>query len=247
MGSLFVVSDVHGFRDDLAAGLTDAGLIDRDERWRGGDDALWVLGDLTDRGPDGIGAVELVRSLQEQAPDQVHVLMGNHEALALGMRRFPDRFGDIWMVNGGRQRDQEGLTDDHVEWLAGLPVMGRFGDFLLTHSDTLGYREWGGSVDDVNETVRGLLAPGDADAHWEVFARLTSRYEFTGPAGREAAGEFLETYGGQVVVHGHTIIGSLLDVPSEEVEQPVLYADGHALAIDGGRYDGGPLLVVRLE
>jgi len=56
----------------------------------------------------------------------------------------------------------------------------------------------------------------------------------------------LSTYGGECLVHGHSIIGSLIDRPSPEVDGPILYADGLALAIDGGRYDGGPLLLVRL-
>ncbi|MGH3332084.1 MAG: metallophosphoesterase family protein [Nocardioidaceae bacterium] len=248
MGSLFVVSDVHGYRDDLHEGLIEAGLADADGKWTGGDDQLWVLGDLTDRGPDGIGAVDLVMSLQQQAPDRVHVLMGNHEALALGMHRFPEsRFAGAWFVNGGKLRDQEALTDEHVEWLASLPVIGRAGDFLMMHSDTTAYLAWGESVEEINETVRALLQPGDVPAHWDVFAKLTSRYHFARQDGREVAAGFLETLGGDCVVHGHSIIGSLVDVPSEEVDAPILYADGLVLAVDGGRYDGGPLLVVRLD
>ena len=57
----------------------------------------------------------------------------------------------------------------------------------------------------------------------------------------------LSTYGGEVIVHGHSIIGTLLDIASPEVTQPLLYADGLVLDIDGGRYDGGPLLIVRLD
>jgi hypothetical protein len=49
-----------------------------------------------------------------------------------------------------------------------------------------------------------------------------------------------------VIVHGHSIIGSLIDVPSEEVDGPISYAGGRVVAIDGGRYDGGPLLLVQL-
>jgi len=52
--------------------------------------------------------------------------------------------------------------------------------------------------------------------------------------------------GGQVIVHGHSIIGSLVGSPSWETEAPIQYADRRVVAIDGGRYDGGPLLVVKL-
>ena len=241
MGSLFVLSDVHGYVGDLVRGLEEIGFGDEDE--------LWILGDLLDRGPDGIGVVDLVMSLQKEAPDRVHVLMGNHEILAVGRYRFPEsRFGDSWVLNGGKLRDQEGLSDDHVAWLASLPLMGRVGDFLLMHSDTTKYLTWGESIEEVNEVVRAALAaPGDLQAHWDVWARLTSRYDFTGPDGAEVARKVLSTYGGEVIVHGHSIISTLTGVPSAEVDQPLLYADGLVLAIDGGRYDGGPLLILELD
>ncbi len=102
MSSTYVVSDVHGHLDDLRDGLLETDLIDGQNRWTGGDTVLWVLGDLVDRGPDGIGVVHFVRSLQEQAPESVRVLMGNHEALMLGAKRFPGkRFDDVWVINGG--------------------------------------------------------------------------------------------------------------------------------------------------
>ena len=245
--SLFVVSDVHGYVDDLRESLRSAGLVDSDDVWTGGDAHLWVLGDLLDRGPDGIGAIDLVRSLMQQQPDHVHMLMGNHEALALGYRLFPDtRFGDVWAMNGGLASDQSRLTDDHVAWMRSLPVMARHGDYLLVHSDTTDYLEWGDSVDDINGTVAGLLADDDAEAHWEVFASLTSRYDFAGDAGARVAEDMLSALGGGCLVHGHSIIGTLTHQPSHEIEGPIAYADGLVVAIDGGRYDGGPLLLVEL-
>lgn len=246
MAPLFVVSDVHGHRDDLVAELRDAGLVDARERWCGGDARLWILGDLLDRGPDGIGAIDLVRSLQDQARGQVHALMGNHEALALGMKRFPkSRFADSWRYNGGLRRDQDGLTVDHVAWLAELPLMGLADDHLLLHSDTTEYVAWGRSVDHVNGTVRGALRDaGDFEVHWELWARLTSREYFLYDS--DVARKMLRMYGGRRIVHGHSIIGMLTGVPSAGVKEPWSYADDLVLAIDGGRYDGGPLLLVRL-
>jgi fructose-1,6-bisphosphatase len=247
MGDTFVVSDVHGHLDDLRHVLAQAGLV-TDDRWVGGDASLWVLGDLVDRGPDGIGVVRLMRSLTAQAPEQVHMLMGNHESLMLGEKLFPGtRFSEVWRINGGHRHDQEGLTDDDVAWLRGLPAMALAGDHLLMHSDTTAYLSWGSSVDEVNATVRSLVAGDDAQQHFDLFAALTDRYDFAGAEGADVARRVLSTFGGQVVVHGHSIIGSLLDVPSSEVEEPLLYADGLVVDIDGGRYDGGPLLLVRLD
>ncbi len=247
--SLFVVSDVHGYVDDLRNGLAGVGLIRDDGTWTGGDHQLWVLGDLLDRGPDGIGTIGLVRSLQQKAPDNVHVLMGNHEALALGYHQFPEtRFGELWAINGGSASDQEALTDDDVEWMRSLPVMARVGDYLLMHSDATDYLEWGSSVEDINESVTSLLADdaADAEALWEVFASLTNRFDFAGDDGARVAQDMLATLGGRCIVHGHSIIGTLVGKPSEKTEGPISYADGLVLAIDGGRYDGGPLLVVEL-
>ncbi len=246
--ALYVVSDVHGYADDLRRGLTRAGLVDGDGAWIGDGAALWVLGDLMDRGPDGIGVVRLLRSLQQQAPSQVHVLLGNHEALAVGRHLFPESsFGELWVINGGHGADQEALTAEEVEWLRTLPAMGRVGDYLLVHSDTAAYLTWGDSVDAVNETLHEILRGDDVDQHYDVFARLTSRYHFIGSDGTAVAQGMLRAYGGECLVHGHSIIGTLLDMPSSEVDRPLLYAEGTVLAIDGGRYDGGPLLLVRLE
>ena len=249
MTALYVVSDVHGHLDDLRRVLSEAGLTDGDGSWAGEDAELWLLGDMVDRGPDGIGVVRLMRSLQQQAPDRVHVLMGNHEALAVAMNRFPTgRIADIWLINCGRPEDQDGLTEDEVRWLAELPAMGRVGDYLLTHSDVLAYLKWGTSVEEVNEAVRAELAePHTEGAHWGMWATLTGRYDYAGRDGAEHASRMLETYGGDCLVHGHSIIGSLLGVPSVQVDAPIMYAGGQVIAIDGGRYDGGPLLLVRLD
>jgi hypothetical protein len=248
MGSTYLVSDVHGHLDDLREVLAGARLVDDHDRWTGGDADLWVLGDLVDRGPDGIGVVRLVRALQEQAPDHVRVLLGNHEALMLGYHLFPGtRFADVWRMNGGHAPDQDGLTDDDVAWLRGLPVMARTGDSLLMHSDTTDYLAWGDSVDAVNATVAGLLAGNDAQEHFDTFAALTSRFDFKGAGGAQAARRMLDRLGGERIVHGHSIIGTIVDAPSESTTGPLVYADGLVVAIDGGRYDGGPLLLVELR
>ena len=247
MGSLYLVSDVHGHLADLRDQLRHAGLVDADDRWTGEDAELWVLGDLADRGPDGIGVLRLVRSLQDQAPDRVHMLLGNHESLMLGYHLFPDtRFAEVWVINGGRQQDQEGLTDDDVAWLRTLPAVALAGDFLLMHSDTTGYLHWGASVEEINATVADSLAGDSFEDHFDVFAALTHRFDFAGGDGADIARDMLGTLGGKRIVHGHSIIGTLIDVPSAQVEAPITYADELVVAIDGGRYDGGPLLLVRL-
>src|SRR5450631_3863885 len=90
----YVVSDVHGHVKDLVAALRQENLLDSDRAWCGGQARLTFLGDYFDRGPDGIAVVDLVRRLQDEAATssgRVDALIGNHEILALGMRRFGDR------------------------------------------------------------------------------------------------------------------------------------------------------------
>jgi hypothetical protein len=91
-----------------------------------------------------------------------------------------------------------------------------------------------------------MLAGNDAQQHFDLFAALTSRYDYAGPDGTEVARMMLSTLGGSRIVHGHSIISTLVDVPSAQVEEPLVYADGLVVDIDGGRYDGGPLLLVRV-
>src|SRR5262245_42135776 len=73
----FTADDVHGGLEALVDLLRDARLLDAALRWSGGDARVWFVGDLVDRGPDGIGAVDLVRRLEQEG--DVHCLLGNHE------------------------------------------------------------------------------------------------------------------------------------------------------------------------
>lgn len=256
-----VVSDVHGHAERLVKALQRAGLIDAQRAWCGGRARLTVLGDFFDRGPDGIAVVDLIRRLQTDASTtggRVDALLGNHEILALGMHRFGDRlvrsptgsrrsFARSWALNGGQAGDQERLTPEHVAWLSALPVVILAGSDLLLHSDTDDYLRWGKSVAEINDSVREVLAGDDLESWWHCWVGLTSRYAFAERDGDRVALELLDQLGGDRIVHGHSIIGTLIGQDSREVTGPVAYAGGRVLAIDGGIYDGGPCLVVRLD
>ncbi|GAA4425852.1 metallophosphoesterase [Actinokineospora soli] len=255
----YVVGDVHGHRDALAEALRERGLVDADDAWAGGADHLWFLGDFVDRGPDGIGVIELVMSLAEQAAaagGRVETLLGNHEILLLGMHRFgdtevpsdfgPRSFARSWEMNGGLHSDQEGLTDAHVEWLIARPVLALVGEDLLMHSDTLEYLAWGEDIEEINEAVREVLRSDDIVEWWDVWRRMTTRYAFRGPDGEEVATELLAALGGTRVVHGHSVIADQLGVMPADIDGPYEYAGGKALGIDAGLFVGGPCLVVQL-
>lgn len=260
MSALFATSDPHGHLSELTAALRASQLVDEQSHWSGGDARLWVLGDLLDRGPDGLGVIALVRRLVDEAAaagGAVRPVLGNHEVIALGMRRFGEEevvhrgvvrsFAAIWERNGGLASDQAGIDDELFGWVASLPAVGLDGDHLLMHSDTTGYLEWGGSVAEVNGTVAGVLAGDDPVAWFDVLVRLGRRHEYVGSAGPLAARRLLRTLGGSRVVHGHSIIGDLFDEPVDSCTGPRSYADGLVLDIDGGIYEGGPCLVARLS
>ncbi|HEY1572176.1 MAG TPA: metallophosphoesterase [Pseudonocardiaceae bacterium] len=255
----YVIGDVHGHHTELVDALRAAGLVDEEAAWCGGTARVWFLGDFFDRGPDGVSVVDLVRDLSgqaEQAGGSVRALLGNHEILTLGTHRFGDTevpadfgvrsFARSWRLNGGQETDQAGLTDEHITWLAGLPVMARVDDYLLMHSDTVEYLGWGDTVDEINQAVGTVLAADDIEAWWDCWRRMTTRYAFRGPDGPETADKILGLFGGSRIVHGHSVIADQLGVPPSMVEGPCLYADGKVLGVDGGVFVGGPCLVVPL-
>ncbi|MEW1719657.1 metallophosphoesterase [Streptomyces sp. NPDC093109] len=271
LGPLYAVGDVHGYLDELIAALAEQGLIDAEGRWAAGNARLWFLGDFTDRGPDGIGVIDLVMRLSAEAAASggyCKALMGNHELLLIGAKRFGDTpvnsgagtatFQAAWLLNGGQRTDMERLQDVHLQWMSRLDAVVEQDGHLLMHSDTTAYLDYGSTIDDVNDTVHQILTRNDADECWDLFRKLTKRFAFRDEGGPEAVRELLSQYGGQRVVHGHSPIPYLLgEVGTEEtadgeedsgplVEGPHVYADGLAIAMDGGVTMAGKLLVVQL-
>jgi hypothetical protein len=255
----YVVGDVHGHRGPLADALRAEGLVDDQDDWSGADAHLWFLGDFVDRGPDGIGVIDLVMRLQRQAEaagGTCGTLLGNHEVLLLGMYHFgdtevpsdfgPRSFARSWEINGGVLSDQDGLTEAHIAWLTSRPLLAHAADHLLMHSDTLDYLDWGDDVEEINASVLKVFEGEDISEWWDVWRRMTTRYAFRGTDGPEAAQRLLDRLGGERIVHGHSVIADQLGIHPMQIEAPFLYAGGKVLGIDGGLFVGGPCLVVRL-
>ncbi|MGP3773168.1 metallophosphoesterase family protein [Streptomyces sp. SDT5-1] len=270
LGPLYVVGDVHGYLDELLAALREKGLIDGEGNWAAGTARLWFLGDFTDRGPDGIGVIDLVMRLSAEAAaagGYCKALMGNHELLLLGAKRFGDTpvnsgagtatFQAAWLLNGGQKADMDRLQDVHLQWMSRLDAIEIEDDHLLTHSDTTAYLDYGDSIEAVNDTVRETLTRNDADECWDLFRKFTKRFAFKDEeSGPGAVRQLLDTYGGSRIVHGHSPIPYLLgEVGGEDgegedsrppVEGPHVYANGLAIAMDGGVTMAGKLLVQQL-
>ncbi|MFD9125289.1 metallophosphoesterase [Kitasatospora sp. NPDC059571] len=264
-GPLYVIGDVHGYLDELRTALQQHALIDADGHWSAGRSRVWFLGDFTDRGPDGIGVIDLVMQLAAEAAaagGYCRALMGNHELLFLGAARYGDEpvqstagtasFLAAWRLNGGQQHDLDRLEPHHISWLSRLPAMALEDGHLLLHSDTTAYLEYGETIADVNDAVHDVLADEGADEWWDCFRRFTKRFAFRGDSGPAAVHELLGAYGGYRVVHGHSPIPYLTgavhadDGAPPHVPGPYIYADELAIAMDGGVTMEGRLLIARL-
>jgi hypothetical protein len=249
---VYVVGDVHGHLKQLVRLLRKAGLINRRRQWRGQDAILIFLGDFVDRGPDGIGVIELVMSLQKQAPTNVTALLGNHDLLLMAARRFGDQrtqfgntFVQAWRANGGKSSDLRRMKKRHMKWLCRQSALHAVNGTLLLHADNHLYTRYGSTVAGVNEVFTAILN-GSSAAEWDHLLdgfshhRIFWQFPNTLP-------DFLTHFGAQRLVHGHSPISRFVGKRAGDIRQALIYADGQATNVDGGIYLGGPGFIHRLS
>ena len=209
---VFVVGDIHG-RSDLLAALIDEAAREpklRDRR------AIVFLGDLVDRGPDSLGAIDLAIGAKARVgADEAVALMGNHEAmmrLALDPETpWADAIDalDTWIANGGDRTMAEFVETDQAPedldallktaraalpprvraWLESLRASWRSGDALFVHAGVNPQVELEGFLALPWNTP---LAKLDEDRHWAWV-----RWPFL-------EHRPLKGFSGFFVVHGHT-------------------------------------------
>lgn len=247
---VFVVGDVHGHRDVLAGLLRDAALIDAADRWIGADAKLWLLGDLVDRGPDGIGAIELVMRLEREGG--AGCLIGNHEMLLIGallhgavpLGRDGGTYFDIWELNGGQLSDLRGLTAAHLEWLNSRPAVAVAGEWALLHADTSRYLDLGSTPDEINATVADVLLTAEPDDLGRLLDRVSDRF---GLVEERALTQLLRAFGVKRVIHGHTPIALVLDRHPLAIKEPLVSSAGRVVNVDHCLFGGGAGFVTRLD
>lgn len=249
---VYVVGDVHGQMERLAALLYSAALVTHKGDWTGGDARLLFLGDFFDRGPYGVEAVELAMMLQRQAADEggeVDALIGNHDLLAVGAIRFKGSFLANHQRNGGAIADLRRITAEHAEWLCARPALCRFGTHLVAHADTNRYLKYGRTVAQVNRRIGDVLARPDEKTWNELLEDLSDRHRFdpTFEHGAARLVPFLATFGARILIHGHTPIPFVTGQPAEQVLEPYVYAEGRAVNIDAGLYLGSRGFIYRIE
>lgn len=251
----YVIGDIHGHYARFVALLEGVGLVGDDLAWTGGGATLYLAGDFTDRGPAGVEAIELAMRLEREAAaagGRVVTLMGNHDLLLLAARRFGDvrtDFGDTfyecWLSSGGEPRDLARLSAEHLAWLAALPALVLEDDTLFMHGDCALYLDCGNSVEEVNRRFREIALDDDPDPLDALLDGFSEHGAFE-RSGLALAERTLRRFGGRRIVHGHTPIAKVDDLPAEQVREARVYHHGRCVNVDHGLYLDGPGFVLDL-
>jgi bis(5'-nucleosyl)-tetraphosphatase (symmetrical) len=116
----WAIGDIHGCWETLQRLLE---IIE----WNPTRDRLWLVGDLVNRGPSSL---EVLRWASGNR-DRVRAVLGNHDLHLLG------RFGGVCGAKKSDTLDPVLDAPDRDEllgWLRGLPLMYKFGPYVLVHA-----------------------------------------------------------------------------------------------------------------
>jgi bis(5'-nucleosyl)-tetraphosphatase (symmetrical) len=109
-----VVGDIHGCLEEFDELLA---LVS----YKRGADRLVLLGDLLDRGPDGVGVVRRVQEIGAEC------VLGNHDCKHIRWRRHETlriatgKKNPMKHMSEAMRRENEALSDTDLAWLKGLP------------------------------------------------------------------------------------------------------------------------------
>ena len=137
------IGDVHGAFDEFTAILRNVSLIDAGRNWTGGAATLVQTGDVVDRGAKVRECLDLLMSLQRQAPRDggaVIALLGNHEVMNLiGDLRYvtPEIFREFATPDSERRRG-----DAWKEYLAFLRSHAGHGHEIVPPADGEAPKPW---------------------------------------------------------------------------------------------------------
>lgn len=218
---VLAIGDVHGMYEKLIK------LMDK-IRFNPDEDLLIFLGDYIDRGPDPGRCLQYIFALQQQYPDVVVCLMGNHEVMMSSY--FMQKRGSYnnlivdyagsWLDNGGletlKQLDEmdADTKEELLHWVMNLPVKYQYQDYFFCHA---------GVDPDVP-----LAVQNEFDMLWR----------------RQ---QWWEQYKGEeTLVVGHTPVQKVMKLTGKERRTPKpLFLTNHVIMCDTGAYmSGGKLSCV---
>jgi hypothetical protein len=118
--AVVAIGDVHGDFDDFVAILKQVGLIDAQHHWTGGKATLVQVGDLLDRGPKPREAMDLLMSLEKEAPQaggRVVSLLGNHEMMnIMGDLRYVTPVNYAGFAGANSEERQRSAYLTYMKW-----------------------------------------------------------------------------------------------------------------------------------
>lgn len=225
MQNIYVLSDIHGQSRAFFEMLEKIQFSSEDK--------LYIIGDVVDRGPDGIKLLEYIREQKN-----MKLLMGNHEDMLLRTMNDEESWYETWLFNGGGvtlaslmsfpKEEQEQC----IQFVKNLPLYHMISvegkQYLLVHA----------GIDVSRGDSEGQIAAMERDTLlWirrEFFnAKLSCPY---------------------TVIFGHTPTGALLyyakDLPKESREQAAAFHItrwDRRIAIDCGCAYGENLGCLRLN
>lgn len=176
---IVAIGDVHGAVTSFAGILQRAGLIDANRRWTGGNTILVQTGDMTDRGAGMREALDLLMTLEAEAPKargRVHALVGNHEVMNM-LGQLRDASPEIFATFGGEAAMREAFGPDghYGRWLRKKPVSIELEDTVFMHAGlNPDYSE--ASLDEVNRRAKQEIAA------WDNGIRLMVQRKLVPPA-----------------------------------------------------------------
>ena len=258
------IGDVHGEYDAALALLRAAGVVDDEHRWAFGDGHVIFNGDVLDRGARVTESLWLIYRLEQEARKaggRVHMVLGNHELMALGgdLRYVVAQYlQGVVPARGMTYPQLFGPETELGRWLRTRNTIVKINGLLFAHagvsSDVAGLDL---SIDEINALVRkgfdvkGDQLKSDPTLHLlrGVRGPLWYRGYFMAISGYETATadeiqSVLDRFGAKRVVVAHTTVEQIgpihgglviaIDVPMSDDAgaQGLLWTDGQFFAVE---------------
>jgi len=136
--SIIALGDVHGQYEKYLDILQANGVIDKDLNWKFGKGHLVYLGDAFDRGDRVTELLWHLFNLEKQAEKaggMVHVLLGNHDDMALSgdQRYMNEKYRRVEDLTKTNYSDLYSANSVLGKWLRIKPVMITINDILFVH------------------------------------------------------------------------------------------------------------------
>ncbi|MBD3360578.1 fructose-bisphosphatase class III [Candidatus Peregrinibacteria bacterium] len=219
---VIALPDLHGDFEAFQNTLKDHNLINENGEWIGGDKRVQILGDIFDRGPNGVKILEKLIEYKKKGA-QVDFIIGNHESFVL-----PALLGDStgmyrWVINeksGSIPKVTEAFQENPelFEMFKSSKLIEQVDDVLYMHAELSDgaatvIEKYG--IDGINriwqKTVSKALE-GDLDGMNKsleeffplLWSRAITRGKYATAENKQRISHVLKQRGINLVVHGHS-------------------------------------------